>query len=223
MGGLIHNQVRDHPLRPRTDKARGVQRIGPWFAQVLRFARRDADFSQRELARWSGVAKSTIADAERGRVCVSLDNAVRLLRTAGFEIVVRRVDGDEVGDLLRDDRFDERGRRVPAHLDVIAKPLHQVESERRWQRIIDPYRRTRPSRWTFRLDRDRRDIDRLEGDFGVLGVWPRAPVQQDLEWVRQNGYPSWPPGLQWLYKTGFVRHVDPGLMARSGAAHAPNG
>jgi DNA-binding XRE family transcriptional regulator len=171
-----------------------VHPIGSWFAQVLRFARRDADFSQRELARWSGVAKSTIADIETGRVDVSLRNAVRLLRTAGFEIVVRRVDGDEVGDLLRDDRFDERGRRMPPHLDVIAKPQHQVESERLWQRICDPHRRTRPSRWTFHLDRDHRDIDRLLGHFGVLGIWPRAPVQQDLDWLRRHCFPSGLPG-----------------------------
>ena len=193
--------MRRAPLRPGGDDTQGVQPIGPWLAQVLRFARRDADFSQRQLARWSGVPKSTIADVETGRVCVSLDNAARLLRTAGFEIVVRRIDGDEVDEMLRDDRFDERGRRMPAHLDVIAKPAEQVDFERRWQRVCEPWRRTRPSRWTFHLDRDRRDINRLDGDSGVLGIWPRAPVQQDLEWVRAN----WPSSLRWSYRFGLVR------------------
>ena len=186
-----------------------VHRIGPWFSHVLRFARRDADFSQRQLARWSGVPKSTIADIETARVCVPLETAARLLRTTGFEIAVRRIDGDEVDEFLYDDRRDEAGRRVPAHLDVIAKPERQVDFERRWQRIIDPHRRSRPSRWTWFLNRDSRDIARLDGDFGVLGVWPRPPVQQDIDWVSTNGYPSWPEVAQWQYRLGILRLFDP--------------
>ncbi|MBA2738543.1 MAG: helix-turn-helix transcriptional regulator, partial [Nocardioidaceae bacterium] len=47
------------------------------FPDVLRWARRHADMSQRQLARWSGVPKSTIADIESGRRRARLDTAER--------------------------------------------------------------------------------------------------------------------------------------------------
>lgn len=192
-----------------------MQRIGPWFAQVLRFARRDADFSQRQLAKWSGVPKSTMADIETSRVCVSLENAARLLRTAGYELVIRRNSGEQVEEFLADDRFDERGRRLPAHLDVIAKSEREVDFERRWQRICEPHRRVPASRWTFRLDRDRRDIARLQGEFGVLGIWPRAPVQHDLDWLL-SGYPGWPDAQRWLSQRNWSKgHARPESPRRS--------
>ncbi len=61
---------------------KGMDGFFAWFGLVLRQARRDADMSQRELARWSAVPKSVIADAESGRA-TNLYVATQLLMRWG--------------------------------------------------------------------------------------------------------------------------------------------
>ncbi|MGH2408294.1 MAG: helix-turn-helix domain-containing protein [Candidatus Limnocylindrales bacterium] len=52
-------------------------------ATILRYARRHAGLSQRELARRTGIAQPAIARIERGSVSPRLDTLERLLAGAG--------------------------------------------------------------------------------------------------------------------------------------------
>ncbi|MPZ62246.1 MAG: hypothetical protein GEU93_13325 [Propionibacteriales bacterium] len=147
-----------------------------WFGAVLRLARRDSDLSQRQLARWSGVPKSTIADAECARGRINLLSAMELLACLGYDLRIIDRSGHEVPAFLMDQRRDCVGRRFPAHLDLIPKGDDLVEWEER-ERARDPrYRQCpQPSRWTYRLNRLARDLDRMDGFFGELGTHPHPP------------------------------------------------
>jgi len=46
--------------------------------------------SQRQLARWSGVPKATIADVESSRCRVHVDTAEQLLATLELEVSIAR-------------------------------------------------------------------------------------------------------------------------------------
>lgn len=109
-----------------------TERGGPIeVGTVLRALRRRADLSQRELARRSGVPKSTVAriEADPG-VDPRLRTVERLVRAAGGELAVgvatagqrTTADGPGTGGALgpvpHDERRDEGGRRYPAHLDI---------------------------------------------------------------------------------------------------------
>lgn len=168
--------------------------IATWFAEVLRFARRDADMSQRELARWSGVPKSTIADIESGLSAVPLAVAMALLRTAGFELLVRGPAGEVVDEFLFDRRRDAVGRRFPPHLDLRPKRDLEVATETLWRRADQPP----PSRWTFRVNRHVRDFLRCHGWYGELGAYPRAPSQPDVASMRRYGDLPPPPISGWF-------------------------
>ena len=165
-----------------------------WFAEVLRFARRDADMSQRELARWSGVPKSTIGDIETGMSAVSLRTAMVLLRVAGFEVVIRGPAGEVVDEFLIDQRRDCVDRRFPAHLDLRPKREEEVAAEAVWRRSDQPA----PSRWTFRINRQVRDYLRFHGWYGELGAHPRAPSQPDLASMGRYGDLPPPPIRGWF-------------------------
>ncbi len=172
---------------------------GAWFGYVLRLARRETDLSQRQLARWSGLAKSTIADAEMGRVNISLQTARSLLATMGFELQVRAPDGELIDALLLDQRRDAVGRRFPAHLDLVPKTEGEVEREERWRRFDWPVRhQPPPSHYFYRLDRFHRDTARAHGYYGELGRLPRTPPVPDLvmtaawrhvPWITRFEYP----------------------------------
>jgi HTH-type transcriptional regulator/antitoxin HipB len=116
---------------------------------VVRRIRREADLSQRELARHLGVSKSTIAAVEKGdrglearflaRAAELADMRLALLDAAGREVV-----GMEDGAVR-----DMSGRRFPAHLDT------RYADEGWWH---DAHHWTRPQVWyTFDLDRVYRD------------------------------------------------------------------
>ena len=115
--------------------------------------------SQRELARWSGVPKSTIADIETAVSAVPLAVAVALLRTAGFELSIRRPTGEVVDELLLEQRRDVAGRRFPPHLDLRPKLEEELAAEANSR----GFGRRPPSRWTFRLNRQVRDYLRCHG------------------------------------------------------------
>jgi len=84
--------------------------------RILRYARRKAGLSQRELAERSGVPQPTIARIEAGRVSPRFETLETLLASCGrrLELVRRRgegVDRTAIRQLLRLTP-DERARRA---------------------------------------------------------------------------------------------------------------
>ena len=72
----------------------------------LRYARRKANLSQRELGRRAGVTQATIARVEEDRISPRFETLERLLEACGFElqVVPRRgvgVDRTAIRELLR--------------------------------------------------------------------------------------------------------------------------
>lgn len=148
-----------------------------WWSEFLRQVRRRLDLSQRELAARAGVPKSTVADLEAGRVEPGLRTLERLLEVAGLRLeVLDRTDQPAEFHSDTSQPRDAAGRRLPAHLDARLR-----------QPWADP---DRPSalwpgpRWTFHLDRARRDDVRLAGRFGVWGCGPPVPGGVDSDYVR---------------------------------------
>ncbi len=152
-----------------------------WLAHLIRFARRDMDLSQRELAGWSGVPKSTIADIEAEHGQVAMATVATLLSTLGYRIQILDRAGQEISLFYLEWRHDCAGRLFPAHLDLIPKPpaVLRTQSWLRQMRGMPP-----PSRWTYHLKRDRRDLRRTVGDYGELGTMPRAPTEPDIQTLR---------------------------------------
>lgn len=86
---------------------------------VLRRARRQADLSQRELARLAGVSRATIGRAERdGQATLPLIE--RVLAVAGLRLAVVDEQERPVAPMRADGVRDLGGRRMPAHLDPVA-------------------------------------------------------------------------------------------------------
>ncbi|CAN5866322.1 hypothetical protein BH20ACT6_BH20ACT6_14430 [soil metagenome] len=131
---------------------------------VLRWARRHADMSQRQLARWSGVPKSTIADIECGRCRAHLDTVQTLLGTMGLGLGLAWSDDAPLGTVEADPRRDRGGRLVPPHLDTRRRSQREIDS------LTPPGPRTSPptprQTVTWRRDRDVRDVLRCYGYFG---------------------------------------------------------
>ncbi|MER5332168.1 GNAT family N-acetyltransferase [Micromonospora sp. NPDC002717] len=157
---------------------------------ALRALRRQADLSQRELARRSGVPKSTVARIESDPGAdPRLRTVERLVRAAGGELVVGVRDaGPDMPDAFPDDiartstsssvepgtlavlpavphdgRRDEGGRRYPAHLDV-----REVRTLKDWPGAWWGHWCVPPEQWpvrvperTYDLDRGRRDERRV--------------------------------------------------------------
>jgi DNA-binding XRE family transcriptional regulator len=57
-----------------------------WLAHLIRFARRAMDLSQRELAHWSGVPKSTIADIEAEHRQIGVTTLATVISTLGYQL-----------------------------------------------------------------------------------------------------------------------------------------
>ena len=96
-------------------------------------ARRVADLSQRDLARLSGVAQSTIAAIESGDRDVRVAVFGSLLAAAGLRLAVLAPGGEELHGFAEDSVRDNAGRRFPAHLDVLppdAVPAERITSPR---------------------------------------------------------------------------------------------
>lgn len=145
-------------------------------------ARRRADLSQRDLARLSGVAQSTIAAIESGERDVRVALFGRLLAAAGLKLAVLAPGGEEVPGFAEDSVRDNAGRRFPAHLDV--RPPDDVPAER-----SPRYDRDEAKGWYHR--RGRRDLVREAGE-----VPDRHPTAGELEYRRlRRRYgraPWWP-------------------------------
>jgi transcriptional regulator with XRE-family HTH domain len=75
-------------------------------AEVLKDARRDAGLSQEELARRSGVARTTVARMETlARGDMSVSALVRLLEAAGYDLkAVKHGHGRTLDDILQEQR-----------------------------------------------------------------------------------------------------------------------
>jgi len=75
-------------------------------ASLLRYARRRAGLTQRELAARAGLAQSSIARIENGRVAPSADRLARLVEHCGMRLTAepaagRGVDRTAIRELLR--------------------------------------------------------------------------------------------------------------------------
>jgi HTH-type transcriptional regulator/antitoxin HipB len=147
-------------------------------------ARRQADLSQRDLARLSGVAQSTIAAIESGERDVRVTVFGRLLDATGLRLAVLAPDGEELHAFAEDSVRDNAGRRFPAHLDVL--PPDDIPAER----ITSPrYDRPEAKGW-YHL-RERRDLARGAGE-----AQDGHPAGRELEYRRLHrrygGAPWWP-------------------------------
>ena len=151
---------------------------------ALASARRHADLSQRDVARLSGIAQSTIAAIESGERDVRVAVFGRLLAAAGLRLAVLAPDGEELAGFAEDTVRDNAGRRFPAHLDVLppdAVPAGRITSPR--------YDRPEARGW-YHL-RERRDLAR-----GADEAPDRHPTAGELEYgLLQRRYgraPWWP-------------------------------
>jgi HTH-type transcriptional regulator/antitoxin HipB len=118
--------------------------------------RRTCDLSQRDLGAAIGLDHSQVARIESARRRVDLSLLARILSLAGMRIAVLDRDGVEVIPVPRDVLRDNAGRRLPAHLDVIAP------SERSVTALLDAHS-TRPAPhagYHHRATRDRRRVMR---------------------------------------------------------------
>ena len=98
--------------------------IGPFpIAGLVRQARRIAGLGQRQMARFAGVAASTVGRVETGEMTPSLQVLERLLGAAGLYLAVVDQDGRVIQPMADwDDTRDGAGRRYPSHLKLILDP-----------------------------------------------------------------------------------------------------
>ncbi len=85
---------------------------------VLRRIRRQADLSQRELARVTGLPPATIAAAEAGTRGLDARALARLAAVAGLRLALLDEEGREVAPMDGAAVRDQGGRHFPAHLDT---------------------------------------------------------------------------------------------------------
>lgn len=161
-----------HPAwtRQSDEREEGLPRVGPYpIAGLLRRARREADLSQRELAKRAGLAPSTVGRIETGTVTPTIAVFERLLSCTGHRLVVVDEDGHVLLPMRDvDDIRDLADRRYPAHLDTILDP-------RIGEWWGDLYGLARPPE-TFYRDRERRDALRR------LSRWTVRVKQLRDEW-----------------------------------------
>jgi transcriptional regulator with XRE-family HTH domain len=129
-------------------------RVGQYpVAGLIRRARRMAEMSQRQMARFAKVAPSTVGKVEAGTLKPSIDVLERLLGAAGLHLAVVDQDGRVVLPMEDwDDTRDGAERRYPSHLDTILDP----EPGEWW---ADIYGLARPPE-TFHRSREMRDAQR---------------------------------------------------------------
>lgn len=148
----------EQPSRPRTraarghrDQARPREMRVPRFnaADLIRRARRNAEFSQREMAAVIGVSKSTLARAEVDGGAVSMAVLLAALEVGGIQLIAVDLDGDEAFTMRSDAVRDRGGRKLPAHLQArVARAAESVPEH--W---IESDRRNAPVRWRLRSAR----------------------------------------------------------------------
>ena len=137
-------------------------RTGSWppdvaerLADYVTALRRRADLSQRELAALAGVPASTIARLESGVTSdPRLSTMAKLAAAAGHRLVMAADDDALLAPEpeLRGHCRDLRGRRLPAHLDVV---LAMEDSLRPWWL---------PKRGEFTFIRNRRRRDEVRAE-----------------------------------------------------------
>ena len=171
-------------------------------------ARRVADLSQRDLARLSGVAQSTIAAIASGDRDVRVAVFGSLLAAAGLRLAVLAPGGEELHGFAEDSVRDNAGRRFPAHLDVL--PPDAVPAER----ITSPrYDRHEAKGW-YHL-RERRDLARGAGE-----AQDGHPAIRELEYRRlhrRHGRAPW-----WSHREAEIR-ARLGLEPADEPPDPPNG
>ncbi|SDY06074.1 Helix-turn-helix domain-containing protein [Micromonospora pattaloongensis] len=152
----------------------GTARVGEYpVAGLVRRARRIADLSQRQLARFAKVSPATVGRIEAGSMTPSLAVLERLLGAAGLYLAVVDQNGRVVLPMQdRDDLRDGAERRYPSHLDTICDP----EPGEWWG---DVYGLARPPE-TYHRDRGYRDAQRRRSQWEVRvaqnrGVPPPPP------------------------------------------------
>jgi transcriptional regulator with XRE-family HTH domain len=151
---------------------------------IVRQARRRADLSQRELAKFAKVSPALIGAVETGLRTPSLDTLRRILNAANFQLVVVDADGRLIVPLeVWQDTADGAGRRYPAHLDTILDPQFGD-----WW--ADQYGLARPPE-TFRRNRAYRDYERRMSQWQV-----RVKQLRNAPKPRPPG--GWSPGDEWL-------------------------
>lgn len=99
--------------------------------RIVRYARRRAGLSQRELAERVGVAQPAIARIESGRVSPRADTLEHILNACGLRLTIetRRgegVDRTVIRELLLQSP-DERARRAAAEANSVDALLDAVE------------------------------------------------------------------------------------------------
>ncbi len=141
--------------------------------------RRIADLSQRQLAGRLGVAASTVAKLETGKVVPRVDAFERILALAGLRLVAVDADNRRVLPMrVWQETYDGAGRRYPAHLDTILDP----EYGEWWADIYGLYRPPE----TYRRSRAYRDAKRRRS------VWDTRVAQH-----RHEPAPPDPDGPYW--------------------------
>jgi transcriptional regulator with XRE-family HTH domain len=158
-------------------------------AGLIRAARRQADLSQRELARVAGVPASTVARVESAARQPSVELFARLIAAAGMYLVVVDPRGVTVHPMRDwDDWRDGAHRRYPSHLDTIVDP----EPGEWW---ADVYGLARPPE-TFKRDRRLRDAMRRRSQWEVrVAKYRNAPEPPDPQWNRW--WWRWQPPAEW--------------------------
>lgn len=162
--------------RQANEREAALPKVGRYpVGGLVRRARRIADISQRELARRTGLAPSTVARIETGAIAPSLDVVQHILATAGLSLVVVDRDGHVVQPMRDvDDIRDGADRRYPAHLDTILDP-------RPGEWWADQYGLARPPE-TFYRDRERRDARRALSRWEVrVKLYRDVPPPLDLD------------------------------------------
>ena len=139
---------------------------------ALRRIRRQADLSQRELARACGVSQSAVARAESGRRDFPAGALARAAELSGLHLVLLDAAGCEVPPMRGDAVRDMGHRRFPAHLDTRYSEedwwhgAHRFAREQPWY-TFDRDRRMR-DRYTRRSRAEERERRFLAGDFREL-------------------------------------------------------
>lgn len=94
---------------------------------MLRWARRKAGLTQRELAERAGVAQPTVARIESGAVVPRVDTLDKLLRACGYTLEVEELRGQGVDTSLIDEMLD-------------LTPEQRLERGKAWARFIGSFR-----------------------------------------------------------------------------------
>ena len=141
---------------------------------LLMRVRRTCDLSQRDLGDAIGLDHAQVARIESARRRVDLSLLARVLSLAGMRIAILDLDGIEVLPVARDVLRDKAGRRMPAHLDVLAP------SERSFTALLDAHS-ARPVPQAGYRHRTGRDQRRVMQDPGATPDQPTSSSLAQLE------------------------------------------